>query len=518
MHRTRLSGKGMQLDLGSEYKYKHEMYTSLMQASKNKLRNYVALDTSRRRVLTTCITGQAVEFVYLTDRVERLQVTLKGKRPPMTWRIILLAILGGVGYSGDGGQNIFAASFSFPSTRSSAAIGNLVPTVTYMLAVFFGLDTFTIYTWSGRAKSKLTGPHAYPVLSASGLMCGVSSVFSLAVAMIRERDSSAWKVYTYMSLVTILFTGIFGFGALVVVTTWCTRARGPTFVSSFTPLSYIFTTLLGSLLLGEEIHTGSIIGGLFLVIGICITLWGKCAEAHAPTSGSKSQPGMDTAAEASNPDEFDSPELLEPQPSIDITTDAENLDIPDPGSTSEVVAEAGIPDYPEILEPQLTIEIAVEAEILNIPEIVERGIPDISEPHSTAEVAVEAEILNIPEIVEGGIPDISEPHSTAEVAVEAEIRNILELVEGGIPDISKPHSTAKVAVEAEVLNIPELVEGGIPYISEPHSTVEVISETEILHIVEPRSSMDIVSDVESSDQMEYSQSSNVGCIENEDSD
>ncbi|KAK8644505.1 hypothetical protein V6N13_123811 [Hibiscus sabdariffa] len=58
----------------------------------------------------------------------------------------------------------------------------------------------------------------------------------------------------------------------------------------------------------------------------------------------------------------------------------------EPESTTEVEAEVGIVEYPEVLEPQPTIEIFIKAEILNI-----------SESHSTIEVVAGAEILQMTE-------------------------------------------------------------------------------------------------------------------------
>ncbi|KAL4334325.1 hypothetical protein GQ457_07G013280 [Hibiscus cannabinus] len=154
--------------------------------------------------------------------------------------------------------------------------------------------------------TKLTATHAYPVFSTSWLMCSISSVFCVASAMIRESDWSAWRLHANMSLTTIIFTVIFGFGAIVVIVTWCTEARGPTFISSFTTLSLIFTTLFGSLLLGEEIHVGSIIGAIVIMVGVYITLWGRNAEAPAPAPAPadilKSPPGDEIAIEVLEPE------------------------------------------------------------------------------------------------------------------------------------------------------------------------------------------------------------------------
>ncbi|KAL4332983.1 hypothetical protein GQ457_07G013300 [Hibiscus cannabinus] len=338
------------------------------------------------------------------------------------------------------GQSIFAASFSFASASSIAAISNLAPVVIFILAMFLRedrhdslnesktmMETFTLYTWPISAKvigtiisisgamittfysglsfhiptgidllpephtlqfraerlilgaalafgsvicfsllliiqTKLTATHVYPVFSTSWLMCSSSSVFYVASAMIRETDWSAWRLHANMSLTTIIFTGIFGFGAVVVIVTWCTRARGPAFVSSFTPLSLIFTTLFGSLLLGEEIHVGS---AIVIMVGVYITLWGRNAEAPAPADILESPPGGEIAIEVLELESSDIvagdeiPYALELQSTTgtDVPAPADVLESPPGGEiaievlepeSSEIVAEDEIPDASEL--------------------------------------------------------------------------------------------------------------------------------------------------------------------------
>ncbi|GMJ04049.1 Usually multiple acids move in and out Transporters 31 [Hibiscus trionum] len=105
-------------------------------------------------------------------------------------------------------------------------------------------------------QAKLVATHLYPVLSTSGLMFGSSFVLSTATAMVVERDWSAWRLQVDIALCTAIFTGIFGSGVAVFIPTWCMKAHGPIFVSSFFPLSLIFTMLFEFLLLDGDIHTG----------------------------------------------------------------------------------------------------------------------------------------------------------------------------------------------------------------------------------------------------------------------
>ncbi|GMJ04057.1 Usually multiple acids move in and out Transporters 24 [Hibiscus trionum] len=298
----------------------------------------------------------------------------RGQRPDMTWKIATLSILTGA-LGGVVAQNTFAASFSFASASYIAAVANLGPAITYILAIIFRMETLTLTTWPGRAKvigtitsiggamtitfytgpgfhihtslnslpqphnlffspvqrpilgavltllslfcyslalilqAKLIATHFYPVLSTSWLMCGSSFVLSTATAMVVERDWSAWRIYSNANLLTIIFTGIFGSGVAVFIATWCMKAQGPIFVSSFAPLPLVFTILFESLLINEEIHMGSIIGGFVVILGVYITLWGKQAETSAVTNVQASEPSIHTIAEG---DILDVPELNHP--------------------------------------------------------------------------------------------------------------------------------------------------------------------------------------------------------------
>ncbi|GMJ04072.1 Usually multiple acids move in and out Transporters 24 [Hibiscus trionum] len=146
-------------------------------------------------------------------------------------------------------------------------------------------------------QAKLIATHFYPVLSTSWLMCGSSFVLSTATAMVVERDWCAWRISPTVNLLTIIFTGVFGSGVAVFIATWCMKAHGPIFVSSFSPLSLVFTILFESLLINGEIHTGSIIGGFLIILGIYITLWGKRAEASVVINVQASEPSIHIIAE-----------------------------------------------------------------------------------------------------------------------------------------------------------------------------------------------------------------------------
>ncbi|KAI3424662.1 uncharacterized protein J3R85_010413 [Psidium guajava] len=54
--------------------------------------------------------------------------------------------------------------------------------------------------------------------------------------------------------------------------------RGPVFVSAFNPLMLVTVALVGSMVLEEKLHLGSILGSGLIVLGLYAVLWGKSKE------------------------------------------------------------------------------------------------------------------------------------------------------------------------------------------------------------------------------------------------
>jgi hypothetical protein len=55
---------------------------------------------------------------------------------------------------------------------------------------------------------------------------------------------------------------------MLVVLSWCTRKRVLLFVSIFNPLMVVVVVVFSSLLLGEKLYPGSVLGAEFIVMGL----------------------------------------------------------------------------------------------------------------------------------------------------------------------------------------------------------------------------------------------------------
>ncbi|KAL7104561.1 hypothetical protein ACP275_08G253200 [Erythranthe tilingii] len=118
----------------------------------------------------------------------------------------------------------------------------------------------------------------YPVFSSTALTCFNGAVIAGVYCLCRERDFTDWKLGWDIRLLSAAYTGIVGSGIVIAITAWGTWVRGPLYVSSFSPLALIFVALLGSLVLDEKLHFGSVIGSVIIVLGLYLVLWGKSKE------------------------------------------------------------------------------------------------------------------------------------------------------------------------------------------------------------------------------------------------
>ncbi|XVF36889.1 hypothetical protein REPUB_Repub19eG0097600 [Reevesia pubescens] len=125
----------------------------------------------------------------------------------------------------------------------------------------------------------------YPAeISLSSLICLAGAIQSLGIALVVERHPSGWAVGWNSRLFAPLYSGIIGSGITYYVQGLVMKTRGPVFVTAFNPLCMIIVTALGSAILREQIHLGSIIGGIIIAIGLYSVVWGKSKDCPSPST------------------------------------------------------------------------------------------------------------------------------------------------------------------------------------------------------------------------------------------
>ncbi|XP_049344170.1 WAT1-related protein At1g25270-like [Solanum verrucosum] len=94
----------------------------------------------------------AYRFLFAAATVLPLALYFDRKsRPKMTWMVMLLAFLSAL-FGGSMPQNLFAASLVLTSTTFATATLNLIPGITFIIAIFFRLEKLNLKTRGGQAK------------------------------------------------------------------------------------------------------------------------------------------------------------------------------------------------------------------------------------------------------------------------------------------------------------------------------------------------------------------------------
>ncbi|KAI4368005.1 hypothetical protein MLD38_016620 [Melastoma candidum] len=94
----------------------------------------------------------------------------------------------------------------------------------------------------------------------------------------RETKLSVWILKGQIEIITVLFSGMVGSGLCYVGMSWCVKKRGPLFTSAFSPLIQIMAAMIDIPFLHDQLHLGSLLGSLLVIVGLYIMLWGKSRD------------------------------------------------------------------------------------------------------------------------------------------------------------------------------------------------------------------------------------------------
>nr|CAB3503646.1 unnamed protein product [Digitaria exilis] len=116
----------------------------------------------------------------------------------------------------------------------------------------------------------------YPAqLSLTAWMCTVGGIQSTIFTVFMQHKPEDWLIGFGLKFWCIVYSGIACNGFTVFVQLWCTEKKGPVFVTMFNPLSTIMVAILADFIFGENLYVGSIIGGVVVILGLYMLLWGK---------------------------------------------------------------------------------------------------------------------------------------------------------------------------------------------------------------------------------------------------
>ncbi|KAJ4780198.1 WAT1-related protein [Rhynchospora pubera] len=134
-------------------------------------------------------------------------------------------------------------------------------------------SSFTFACWY-LLQSKVLKVYPYKYWS-SMMTCLFGGIQTGLVGIILKRDRKTWQLGWNLQLLTILYTGAFATAGKYSLNSYAVQKRGPSYPPMFNALSVVFTTILGSLLLGDAITIGSILGVIFIIGGLYLFLFAK---------------------------------------------------------------------------------------------------------------------------------------------------------------------------------------------------------------------------------------------------
>ncbi|KAJ3672659.1 hypothetical protein LUZ60_007380 [Juncus effusus] len=261
-------------------------------------------------------------------------------RPKMTVEIFVYLFFGAL-LGASLTQYLFYLGLRYTSATFACAFLNIVPVLTFLLALPFGLDSLNLKSKTGVVKlvgtliclmgtlllifyqgaplitshelklkdesttsstshNSMMGPFLlvlgciswstwflvqaktakkYPAIySATAIIFFLSFIQALAITLATEKGVSVWIPATKVQIITVLVGGIVGSGIGFLVMSWCIEKRGPVFTAAFTPLIQIMVAVLDICFLHEQLRLGSVLGSALVIAGLYFLLWGKSRE------------------------------------------------------------------------------------------------------------------------------------------------------------------------------------------------------------------------------------------------
>ncbi|KAL0337884.1 UNVERIFIED_CONTAM: WAT1-related protein [Sesamum calycinum] len=249
-------------------------------------------------------------------------------RPKITFMIFMqMFVLGLLGPVID--QNFYYLGLKFTSPTFSCAMSNMLPAMTFVMAVLCRMEILdmkklrcqakvvgtvvtvagamlmTLYkghvlnlVWSNRNTSNPALPNQdadkdwvkgsillilatlawASFLHPSAIVCFLGTLQSIAVTFVMEHRPNAWAIGWDMNLLAAAYAGIVSSSIAYYVQGLVMQKRGPVFVTAFSPLMMIIVAIMGSFILAEKIYVGGVLGAALIVVGLYSVLWGKYKE------------------------------------------------------------------------------------------------------------------------------------------------------------------------------------------------------------------------------------------------
>ncbi|KAI5009612.1 hypothetical protein ZWY2020_011749 [Hordeum vulgare] len=225
--------------------------------------------------------------------------------PRLSYKVCLKLFVHAL-YGMSASLNISCVGLSYASATSASAVLNLLPVLTFFLAVLLRMESLQLKSYHGIVKvsgivicvagvtvlALCQGPELKSIVHHPILGILLQSLATVMFALWTVFQGPLLEEYPSMLLNTslqIVFATVQSFFmALGVFVTalanylqiWVIGRCGPVFLAMTVPLTLVITIIL-ALLIGEAVTLGSVISGALMVGGLYNVLWGKRIEQAA---------------------------------------------------------------------------------------------------------------------------------------------------------------------------------------------------------------------------------------------
>ncbi|KAI4345809.1 hypothetical protein L6164_012903 [Bauhinia variegata] len=121
----------------------------------------------------------------------------------------------------------------------------------------------------------LTLKRYHAELSLTVWMSFVGAAQSAIYTVIVAHKPSDWIIGFNIEFWSTIYSGVVTSGVVVFFQLWCTKQKGPVFITIFNPLCTVLVAMLAYFVFGEKLYLGRIIGAVIVIIGLYLLLWGK---------------------------------------------------------------------------------------------------------------------------------------------------------------------------------------------------------------------------------------------------
>ncbi|CAI9773892.1 unnamed protein product [Fraxinus pennsylvanica] len=108
--------------------------------------------------------------------------------------------------------------------------------------------------------------------------------FIASVVFEKGINFTSWSIHWDIKLLAYVYGGILCSGLAYYISGYILREKGPVFLTSFNPLTMLIVAVMSSFILSELLALGKVVGGIVIVVGVYLVLWGKTKDDHSMVS------------------------------------------------------------------------------------------------------------------------------------------------------------------------------------------------------------------------------------------